>query len=143
MQKTVYEDYKYSMQDTSRVYVGCKYTFGELLEEDEILFKFRMLVERYILPEADREDTLETHLYYLPSGSFLVKLYTQMKARVKVNVIEEKKSWFGSGHNMKKQYVTRQLTIEQLAKIPPKEKEKQGVVIQELSISKLALAGIV
>ena len=60
MQKTIYEDYKYSMQDTSRIYIGCKYTFGELLEEDEVSFKFRMLVERYILPEADRVDSWET-----------------------------------------------------------------------------------
>mgnify|MGYP001054224155 CR=1 FL=1 len=142
MQKTIYEDYKYSMQDTSRIYIGCKYTFGELLEEDEVSFKFRMLVERYILPEADREDTLETHLYYLPQGSFLVKLYARMKARIKINIIEEKKGWFSSGGHVKKQYVTRQLTIEQLVKISPEEKEKQGVVIQELSVSKFVLAGI-
>ena len=38
MQKTVYEDYKYSMQDTSRVYVGSKYTLRELLEADEVYF---------------------------------------------------------------------------------------------------------
>ncbi|MCI8528673.1 MAG: hypothetical protein HFH82_05900 [Lachnospiraceae bacterium] len=142
MQKTVYEDYKYSMQDTSRVYVGSKYTLRELLEADEVLFKFRMLVERYILPEADLEDTLETHLYYLSSESFLVKLYTQMKAKVKINVIEEKKNRFGLGRNGKKQYVTKLLTIEQLVKIPPEEKEKKGMVIQELSVSKLALAGM-
>ena len=92
MNCTVYEDYKYSMQDTGRVYVGCKYTFRELLAADEVLFKFRMLVQKYILPEADPEDTLETHLYYLSPNSFLVKLYNQMKARIKVNVIEEKKN---------------------------------------------------
>ncbi len=165
MQKSVYEDYKYSMQDTGRVYVGCKYTFAELLEEEEILFKFRMLVERYILPEADLEDSLETHLYYLTPESFLVKLYTQMKAKVKINVIEEKqrKSWFGIGTKRakawkarrkegaaeenvrrpgKKQYVTKQLTVEQLVRIPPEEKEKRGMVVQELSVSKLALAGL-
>ena len=142
MQKTVYEDYKYSMQDTSRIYVGSKYTLRELLEADEVLFKFRMLVERYILPEADLEDTLETNLYYLSSESFLVKLYTQMKAKVKINVIEEKKNRFGLGRNGKKQYVTKLLTIEQLVKIPPEEKEKKGMVIQELSVSKLALAGM-
>ena len=90
MEKKTYEDYKYSMQDTSRLYVGAKYTFRELLDEDEITFKFRMIMERYILPEADLEDTLETHLYYLAPESFLVKIYKQMKARVKVNVIEEK-----------------------------------------------------
>ena len=88
MNRTVYEDYKYSMQDTSRVYVGCKYTFGELLDAEEVLFKFRMLVQKYIVPETDLEDTLETHLYYLEPTGFLVKLYKQMKARIKVNVIE-------------------------------------------------------
>ena len=70
MQKAVYEDYKYTMQDTNRIYVGSKYTFRELLDEEELLFKFRMIMERYILPEADPEDTLETHLYYLEPGSF-------------------------------------------------------------------------
>ena len=95
MQKKTYEDYKYSMQDTGRIYVGSKYTIGELLEEEDILFKFRMIVERYILPEADREDTLETHLYYLEKGKFLVQTYRHMKARVKVNVIEEKTGLLG------------------------------------------------
>lgn len=139
MQKTTYEDYKYSMQDTGRIYVGCKYTFAELLDEENILFKFRLVMEKYVLDKADREDTLETHLYYLAPDSFLVKLYEQMRARVKVNVIEEKKSIFGS---RKKQYVTKQLSIGQLTAIDPAQKEKQGLVIQELSVSKLALMGL-
>lgn len=139
MQKKTYEDYKYSMQDTGRLYVGCKYTFAELLEDEDVLFKFRLIMEKYVLEKADREDTLETHLYYLTPDSFLVKLYNQMKARVKVNVIEEKKSIFGGS---KKQYVTRQLNIEQLADMEPAQKEKQGLVIQELSVSKLALMGL-
>lgn len=134
MQKAVYEDYKYTIQDTNRIYVGSKYTFRELLDEEDLLFKFRMLMERYVLPEADLEDTLETHLYYLDPGSFLVKIYRQMKGKVRINVIEEKRG--------KKRYVTKQLTIEQLAAIPPAEKERQGLVVQELSVSKLALAGM-
>ncbi|MCI8286197.1 MAG: hypothetical protein HFG94_01775 [Dorea sp.] len=144
MQKTVYEDYKYSMQDTGNIYVGCKYTFGELLEQEDILFKFRLIMQHYILPEADPEDTLETHLYYLAPESFLVKIYRQMKAKVKVNVIEEKKLLFGKkqGAPGKKRYVTRMLTVEQLVNIPPAEKEKQGYVIQELRVSKLALAAL-
>ncbi|MCI9336592.1 MAG: hypothetical protein HFH93_03455 [Lachnospiraceae bacterium] len=136
MERRTYEDYKYSMQDTSRLYVGAKYTFREFLDDDEITFKFRMLMERYILPEADLEDTLETHLYYLKPDSFLVKIYKQMKARVKVNVIEEKKPLLGPA---KKQYVTKQLGVEELVKVPADEKERQGYVIQELSVSKLAL----
>lgn len=139
MNQTVYEDYKYSMQDTGRLYVGCKYTFAELLEEEDVSFKFRMLVQKYILPEADGEDTLETHLYYLSPAGFLVKLYRQMKTRIKVNVIEEKKGLFGRG---KKEYVTKQLTIEQLTGMSKAEKEACGLVIQEISVSKLALIGL-
>ncbi len=139
MQKKTYEDYKYSLQDTGRVYVGCKYTFAELLDEEDIMFKFRLVMEKYVLEKADREDTLETHLYYLPPDSFLVKLYDQMKARVKVNVIEDKKSIFGGS---KKQYVTKQLSVRQLAAMSPADKERQGLVIQELSASKLALMGL-
>ncbi len=134
-----YEDYKYNMQDTGRVYVGCKYTFGEFLEEEEISFKFRMVVQKYILPEADLEDNLETHLYYLPEDSFLVKLYRQMKARVRISILEEKKSLFGK---CTKAYATRQVTVEELAAMTPEEKEACGVVIQEISVSKLALAGL-
>ena len=139
MQKTVYEDFKYSMQDVGRVYVGCKYTFEELLDDDDLLFKFRLIVERYILSEADPQDTLETHLYYLEPGSFAVKLYNRIKARVKVSVIEEKKSLFGK---VKKQYGAKQLTVDELVKIPPAEKERQGMVIQVLSVSKLALSSV-
>lgn len=139
MQRKTYEDYKYSMQDTGRLYVGSKYTMGELLEAEDILFKFRMIVERYILPESDPEDTLETHLYYLEKGKFLVQTYRHMKARVKVNIIEEKRSLFGK---RKKEYVTRNLTIDELVQMPPAEKERRGLVIQELSVSKLALMGL-
>ena len=139
MQKIIYEDYKYCMQDTSRVYVGCKYTFGELLEDEDVMFKLRLVMRQYILPEADLEDTLETHLYYLDAGSFLVKLYDRMKARIKVNIIEEKKNLFGK---RKKVYVTKQMDIQELTKMSPSQKEAVGLVIQELALSKLALMGL-
>ena len=38
--------------------------------------------------------------------------------------------------------MTRQLTVEELANIAPQEKERQGYVIQELSVSKLALTAL-
>jgi len=136
MHKTVYEDNKYSMQDTGNLYVGSKYTLEELINEDEIPFKFRLVVERYILPEADLQDTLESHLYYLDAKSFLVKIYGQLKAKVKINIIEEKKSFLGGS---KKQYVTKFVTVAELAAMPVAEKEAQGVVVQELKMSKLAL----
>jgi hypothetical protein len=139
MNKSVYEDYKYTMQDASSLYVGAKYTLAEILDNEEINFKFRLIVEKYIIPEADAEDTLETHLYYLDSKSFLVKLYEQMKVRVKVSIIQEKKTL---GGRSKKRYVTKTLKVPELANMNVEEKEKCGVVIQELKVSKLAIMTI-
>jgi len=138
MHKTVYEENKYNMQDTGNLYVGCKYTMEEIINEDDMPFKFRLVVERYILPEADLQDTLESHLYYLDPKSFLVKIYTQLKARVKISVIEEKKSLFGG---RKKQYVTKMVSVDELVKLSTADKEAMGIVIQELKVSKLALMG--
>ena len=127
MNNTVYEDGKYCVQDVGTLYLGTKYTLGEILEEEEIPFKFRLLLERYILPEAHPEDTLETHLYYLDPKIFLTKIYRQLKARVRINILKEKT------------YTTKTLTLEEFAAMPVEEKESRGVVIQELLISKLAL----
>lgn len=129
MYRQSYEAYKYAMQDTYFLYVGSKYTFQEILEEEDIPFKFRLIAERYILPEASLEDTLETHLYYLDSKSFLCKIYKQLKAKVKFNILDEKK----------KKYVTKTLPVEEFAEMLPEEKEVKGVVIQELCIGKLAM----
>ena len=138
MSKTVYEDYKYCMQDVGTVYIGTKYTFQELLDSDMIPFKFQLVVERYIMPEADLEDSLESHLYYLSEKSFLVKIYGQLKMRVKINIIEEKKSLTGK---VKKEYTTKVVPISTLAKMSVADKEAAGVVVQEMAISKLALMG--
>lgn len=138
MNKTVYEDNKYCMQDVSTLYIGSKYTMGELLDEETVSFKFRLIVERYIMPESDLEDTLETHLYYLDEKSFNVKIYGQLKARVKVNLIHEKK---GFGGKRIKEYTTKVIPIEQFVKIPVEQKEQMGIVVQELILSKLALMG--
>lgn len=132
----IYEDGKYVMQDVGTLYVGTKYTFEELLDSEEVPFKFRLLSERYLLPEADREDTLETHLYYLDGKSFEVKIFKQLKAKVKVNVLEEKKA---RGKGAVREYVTKNLSVEELCSMTPVEKEKKGIVIQELAVSKFAL----
>lgn len=149
MNSTIYEDGKYCVQDTGTLYIGVKYTLGEILEEEEIPFKFRLVLERYILPEAHPEDTLETHLYYLDPKLFLTKIYRQLKARVRVNLLKEEKgsdTKHTSGqdpapgkHSAGPSYTTKTLPLEQFAAMSPAEKERRGVVIQELMISKLAL----
>lgn len=135
MQKQVYEDFKYAMQDTYSLYVGCKYTLGELIRDESIPFKFRLIVECYIISETDESVTLESLLYFLDSNNFLCKILKQLKAKVRVNVLQERRS----RGNVRREYVTKTYKIEELANIPPAEKERQGMVVQELSVGKLAM----
>lgn len=136
MLKQQYEDYKYVMQDTYQLYLGAKYSFEEIVDNEEIPFKFRLIVERYIYQDIDPKTTLESHFYYLDGRGLLFKTYKQIKLKVKINIIEEKKSLTGKS---KKMYTTRIMPIDQFVKMTPAEKEEKGVVIQEIMCSKLAL----
>ena len=93
--KTVYEPYKYIMSDMSHIYIGSKYSYGELLDSEELGFKMKAILTHYILKESQIETTLESEFYYMNEDSFQFKTYDQLKAKVKVTVLEEKKSLFG------------------------------------------------
>lgn len=97
MQSQSYEDYKYVMADVGNVYLGAKYTYGELLQNEDVPFKIRAIVERYILPETDAETTMESDFYYMTPGSFVCKTYKQLKVKVKCSRIVEKRTCFPEG----------------------------------------------
>lgn len=136
MQKSVYEDYKYCIQDSNCLYVGCKYTLNEISENEEILFKFRRVCAESMIKGSDGEDTLETMLYYLEPGDFRLQVLKQMRSKVRVSIIMDKKPLFGKA---KKEYRTIYMPVQEFVSMPVSEKEKAGVVIQELRVNKLAL----
>lgn len=134
-------DYQYIMQDISHVYLGAKYTYEELIEDERIPFKIKSLVNRYIKPELAGEDlSLESHFYYMTGQGFAYQTFLQLKTRVKISILEEKKGLRKKG---RREYVTRTLALKDFVKIPPEEKEEKGVLIQEIAFSKLALAATV
>ena len=136
MQKSVYEDFKYSIQDSNCLYIGTKYTLDEIAENEEILFKFRRVCAESLKNGSDGEDTLETMLYYLKPDDFRLQVLKQMRAKVRVSLIREKKTLFGKA---KKEYQTIYMPVQELVSISVPEKEEQGIVIQELRVNKLAL----
>ena len=90
-------DFKYFMQDTGSLYLGAKYTYQEILEDEMVTFKFKSIVEHYIMKDTDPETTLESQLYYMTPEQFSYKTYTQLKARVKVSLLVEKRGLLGRG----------------------------------------------
>ena len=89
MRECQYADYKYIMQDVSNIYLGAKYTYEELTEDEEIPFKIKSLVNRYIKPELeDWAVSLESHFYYMEEKGFAYQTFLQLKTKVKISVLE-------------------------------------------------------
>ncbi len=135
MQNIVNEDdFKYYMQDIERYYFGARYNYNELLNNEMVPFKFKTIISKYLRDEVELDTTLESHLYYIEKDGFDYKTYRQLRARVRT-------SQYKNPQNIEKGFKEKVYTIEQLAKISPKEKEEQGIIVRELIISKLALFG--
>ncbi len=129
-------DFKYFMQDTGSLYLGAKYSYAEILQDEMVTFKYKSIVEHYILKDTDPETTLESQLYYMTPEQFSYKTYLQLKARVKVSMLVEKKRLLG-GSSV--QYEGKVMKLEEFVKMNLAQKKKCGVVVQELVLSKLGV----
>lgn len=129
-------DFKYFMQDTGSLYLGAKYSYAEILGDEMVTFKYKSIVEHYILKDTDPETTLESQLYYMTPEQFSYRTYQQLKARVKVSMLVEKKRLLrGSGVR----YESKVMKLEEFVKMNLAQKKKCGIVVQELVLSKLAV----
>ena len=129
-------DYKYFMQDTGSIYLGARLSYTEILQDEMINFKYKSIVEHYIFKDTDPETTLESQLYYMTKEQFSYRTYQQLKARVKISILEEKKGFFGGKKTV---YQTKILSLSEFADMNLARKKAKGVMVQELVLSKLAL----
>lgn len=136
--QTSYEPYKYILQDTGSIYIGAKFSYKELLENENTGFKLKAIISQYLLKEADSENTLESQLYFLEQGNFIFETLLQLKVRVKVQAQVEKRNIFGK---TKVKYQEKVYTLKELTDINLARKKASGMVITEMIISKLALMG--
>ncbi len=137
-EKQNYEDYKYVMVDTGNVYLGAKYAYKELIQNEDVPFKIRSIVERYILPETDPDTTLESDFYYMTTDSFAYRTYRQLKVKVKCSRLVEKRGLFFRKKG-KKAYATELISLEDFAGMSPAQKQAEGILVQEIVVNKLAM----
>lgn len=131
-------DFKYIIQDITTLYLGSKYSFRELIEDEDIPFKLKMIFQKHLSEQMDSEDTLEGLFYYMRREGFVYQIFKQLQVKLKISEIVEKKSIFGK---KKKEYMTKNYSLADFIAIPEEEKKRLGMVIIEISISKLALMG--
>ncbi len=125
-------DFKYYMQDIERYYFGCRSSYQFLLDDENVPFKFKTIITKYLKDFVDYDTSLESHFYYMERDSFDYEVYKQLKARIRVVVYKDPVK-------REKGFKEKLFTLEQLVRIPPEEKEKQGMIVRELVLSKLAL----
>ena len=131
-----YQDFKYVLQDVRTVSLGVKYTYGELLEDERVPFKFQAIISQYLLKETSPDTTLESEFYYMEKGTFIYETYRQLKARAKVRTQTVKKGIWGREKTVYKEEIW---TVEELAQKNLAQKKASGLLIEEIELSKLGL----
>lgn len=132
-----YEEFRYVMQDSGSYYIGAKYNYAECIENEDVPFKFKAIIEHYIAKDTDMDTLLESQLYYLTKDQFSYKTLKQLKARVKISLLVEKTFlWKKTGKYVYKEQI---VSIEDLVDMNLAYKKGRGVIIMELILSKLAL----
>ena len=129
-------DFKYVMQETGNINIGARLTYSELIEQEKLPIKNKTIIQHYFLKEISLETTLESEFYYLEKGSFLYETFAQLRIKVKVNVLTEKKSLFGK---KKMVYTEKILTLKELAEMNLARKKASVMIIREIIVSKLGL----
>lgn len=130
------KSFQYVMQDTSYIYLGARYSYQELLQEEQLAFKIKTIFSQYILKEIDAGTTLESHFYYMDPESLACKTYQELKTRIKVSIPVRKKTWTGKE---KLVYKDRIYTVCELAAMHLAGKKQSGMIIREIILSKLGL----
>ena len=129
-------DFKYYMQDVGSLYFGARYSYEELMAHEMVPFKFKSIIEHYITKDTQLDTTLESQFYYMTDDLFSYRTYMQLKAKVKISLLVEKKPLFGTKKSV---YRTRVLSLDEFVRMNLAQKKKCGVIIQEIILSKLAL----
>ena len=125
-------DFKYYMQDIERHYFGARYNYNELVKNEMVPFKFKTIITKYMKDEVNPETTLESHLYYMKREGLDYEIYKSLKTRVRV-------SQYKKPDNRELGFKEKVYQLSEFASISPEEKEKMGIIVRELIVSKLAL----
>lgn len=76
-------DFKYVIQDFMHLFIGAKYTFEEIMENEDIPFKFRSIIGNYLLKEYADTTSLEEYLKQMRDKDMVYRIFVQLKVKVK------------------------------------------------------------
>ena len=129
-------DFKYILQDTGSIYLGARFSYAELLEEEMIAFKLKTIIAQYLLKDVEPDTTLESHFYYMTPDTFSYKTYLELKVKIKVSIPQQKKTFTGKVQTV---YKDKIYTLKEFVEINLAKKKQMGIIVREIVFSKLGL----
>lgn len=130
-----YRPFEYFMQDITHIYIGCYYTMQGILDAEEAPIRVKSLVRRYFLPLIGQQADIQLKdlLFMIPIDSECYDIMERLKTKVKCSIPNKGKSGY---QNQVVAYTDFVRNEEWMS-------SRKQIYIEEICISKLALAGII
>lgn len=132
-------DFKYMMQDTGHIFFGKELTYAEMMDRDDVPFKFQAIIGSYFSKDAELSDRILDHLMKITKDEFSYRIYDQLKLQVRFFYKEEKMGLFG---HKKEKWVHKTCKMQEFLQNYKEMVEKGEATIEDISISKLGLMTI-
>lgn len=133
------EDFKYVIQDISCVYFGKELTYAEMMEREDVPFKFKAIISVHISRDVDLDSKMSDHILRIVPEEFSYRIFEQLKMTIRIYYKEQKK---GISGKMKEKWVHKACLLKQFYSEYRNCVAAGEAVIEDISISKLALMTI-
>lgn len=132
-------DFKYVIQDTNCVYFGRELTYAEMMDKDDIPFKFKAVISAHIARDTDLNRKMADHLLQISEEEFSYRIYEQLKLTIRVCYKTQKK---GFGGKIKDKWVHKAYPFKTFCNEHRSQVMNGDMMIEDFSISKLALMAL-
>ena len=129
-------DFKYVIQDTNCIYLGRELTYAEMMDKDDVPFKFKAVISAHIAKDADINQTMAAHILQISDQEFSYRIFEQLKLTVRVCYKVQKK---GFGGKIKDKWIHKTCSLKQFYVDYRGQVSGGDAMIEDFSISKLAL----
>lgn len=132
-------DFKYVIQDTGHLYFGKELTYQEIMDREDVPFKFKAIVSTYVVKDTPLDVKITEHVLKVSRDAFSYRIFEQLKMEVRIFYAEEKK---GFGGKMKKQWIHKTCALAKFQEQYGEAVLNGEAMIEDISVSKLALMTI-
>lgn len=132
-----YQDFKYVMNDMTKVYLGAKQSYAEACANDYIPFKLTAIFSQYFYKEISPDMTIEEHMLALTKDSLSYMTLKSLRAKVKMSIYTETTD--RKGKTTGKWLTDQMLTIDQYVSEETYHLYPEHAIVTELVIPKLQL----